>query len=177
MKRILLLISLMLTSCTNIDEEVINEIESGFNKFLLNDENSHKKGDLRFLNNEGKFINESRRELFNKTHLNLTSDFTILEIYDMFSPDSYYQAIVQKNDKILIFKNHFNIESKLTTKEYQKFKEEKGLLSCTYEKAKNDIDFLIGERTNDATFHFSIHIIKKEEKNINHYSCNNICIN
>lgn len=173
MKRIIVLfIILSFYSCKESKEKIILKIEEHFNSYILNQKKTFRKG---FIDNEGKFINKSRKDFLSKLDFDLNSDFNIVETYHMFSSKSYYRASIKKGSKVYYFVNGFEIESKIEIKPFEKFIIENPSEACLLHEAEKNIRKLTGEKIGDATFHFSIHIIKKVNGEITNYSSKNLC--
>ncbi len=173
MKKIITLILLFFSfGLIGQNDQLLTRIENKFMSLIKNE---------RFRNNEGRFINEARKEFF--SHFKIENNFSanLIEIFDPESPSQLYIGVISYNDMILFFEKGIKdgkIElgkiRKITKKEFWKHYP---MLSCiNYEMDKPEPNRIIGIRR-EGSYHFRLYLTKiYNPTNIRTYVPDDICI-
>ncbi|WP_299836418.1 hypothetical protein [uncultured Tenacibaculum sp.] len=155
------------------NSELVLTIESKFTSLLKN---------KRFKNNEGRFINEARKEFF--SHLKIDNDIkgNLVETFDAEIPSRLYLAIIMYNDMIFIFEKGIKdgeIESgKLTKIDKDDFVNNYPALSCVLFEMEKPVPNKIKGKKREGSYHFRIYLTKiLNFKKVFTYIPDDICVN
>ena len=173
MKKIITLILLFFSfGLIGQNDQLLTRIENKFMALIKNE---------RFRNNEGRFINEARKEFF--SHLKIEKNFSanLIEIFNPEFPSKLYLGVMSYNDVIWFFEKGVKdgkIESgKVRKMPKEEFWKDYPMISCiNYEMDKSEPNRIIGKRR-EGSYHFILYLTKiYNPTNIRTYVPDDICI-
>jgi hypothetical protein len=148
-----------------LDNKLINYIS------ISNRDDKEKK---RYIDNEVKYILNSRKQFFLNLDLGQNKQMDLIEILDLEMPSSIYSAYLKINSDVYLFVKTESLGNHFDKMNFDDFRKTYAMISCLFIEMTEDTNKL-KYGSFGSSFHFTVFISKINNESINIYEAKDIC--
>jgi len=153
---------------TELNKKLIEHINKTSSKNSVNKE--------KYLNNEIKFLLDSREVFLANLDFKSISEMYLIEILNPEIPSDIYAAYLKANSKVYLFKRGFDSKNQFEEMNLETFEEKYKMETCLFSEI-DETSNTVNNQGDKGSFHFTVFLTKiKDEKNISTYISEKICI-
>ncbi len=170
-----IILCLCFCNCKSQNKVFFDNLDNELTEYILQKSNKNSDEKQRYLNNEIKYLFESRKEFFSNFNLDKISEMNLIEILNPEMPSSMYTASLKINSKVYLFKRGVSSEDQFNKMDFDSFKKQHKMLACMLLEMDNTPNKL-NDSQGDSSFHFTAFVTKiNSDDSVFTYIPKNIC--
>ncbi|WP_452599639.1 hypothetical protein [Pontimicrobium sp. MEBiC01747] len=175
--RLSLVFFILIMSCKGQEIPIQKELETSFEECIIRTREGESKEETEhYLNNDAKFILQSRKEFLSNIKLSKNTEMNMVEIFDKQMP-TIYSAIIKINSRLYFFKKNISLVSEFKEIDFDTLKKEYSTMACILIEMDKPKPNKLTKSPAEASYHYSVFITKiNKDNNIFTYIPNDICI-